>query len=437
MAPDHDPNAAGPPPPHLLAVSFAFPPLAYPRSVQVARLLKRAQAPTALVCADERGARRDETIERGAEALLARVVRVPFAPNRLRREANRFARRLRPTLWDRWNRTPDQYRGWVPRAVAAAERLIREGFPAEVLATFSQPATSHLVGLELKERLKLPWLAHFSDPWVGNPFHRLEGEVARANAELERRVVEGADCLVFTSHETVELVLRNYPPALAAKARVMPQCFDESQYGDSHRSGAAGAGRAGGPDRLIIRHLGTFYGQRSPAHLFRAVAALLAADPAALDGVRFEFNGLSGFDVLRDAGGDALPAGMLFVGPPVPYRESLALMRSADGLLILDAPAERSVFLPSKLIDYTGAARPVLGLTPEGAAASLIRRLGGWVADPADTPGSAAALASFLAFLRARRHSRAELWGDPYVRAEYEAARLAARFDEILKELTR
>jgi hypothetical protein len=228
--------------------------------------------------------------------------------------------------------------------------------------------------------------------------------------------------------------MRNYPAAFAAKARVLPQCFDEAQYGDALPP-AAGSEQAATADGLIIRHLGTFYGRRSPEHLFRAVAALLASAPAAFEHVKFEFNGLSDLDVLREAGGDALPPRMLSVGPPVPYLESLALMKSADGLLILDAPAERSVFLPSKLIDYAGAARPVLGLTPEGAAASLIRRLGGWVADPADTARSAEALSSFLTFLRARSRSRQEPWGDPQVRAEYEATRLAERFDAILKEL--
>ena len=117
----HDATDSGRPSPKLLAVSFAFPPLAYPRSIQVARLLKGLASGVALVCADERGARRDETIEPDAESRLARVVRVPFAPGRLRREADRFARRLRPALWDRRNRCPDQYREWAPRATAAAE----------------------------------------------------------------------------------------------------------------------------------------------------------------------------------------------------------------------------------------------------------------------------------------------------------------------------
>src|SRR5688500_15891671 len=201
MPPAQDANTDGRPSPRLLAVSFAFPPLAYPRSVQVARLLKGLDAGVALVCADERGARRDETIEPDAESRLARVVRVPFAPSRLSREADRLARRLRPALWDRRNRCPDQYRDWAPRAVAAAEELSRGGFRPDALATFSQPATSHLVGLELKQRWVRPWVAHFSDPWVGNPYHQRDGEVARVNEEMERRVVERADRLVFRSEE--------------------------------------------------------------------------------------------------------------------------------------------------------------------------------------------------------------------------------------------
>jgi hypothetical protein len=43
----------------------------------------------------------------------------------------------------------------------------------------------------------------------------------------------------------------------------------------------------------------------------------------------------------------------------VGYQESLKLMSEADALLVIDAPADQSVFLPSKLIDYIGAGRPI------------------------------------------------------------------------------
>ena len=61
--------------------------------------------------------------------------------------------------------------------------------------------------------------------------------------------------------------------------------------------------------------------------------------------------------------------------PRVGYLQSLALAKSADLLLNIDAPAATSVFLPSKLIDYIGAGRPIFGITPAGTAARLIQSL--------------------------------------------------------------
>jgi hypothetical protein len=193
--------------------------------------------------------------------------------------------------------------------------------------------------------------------------------------------------------------------------------------------------RAPEDDALRVRYVGNFYGTRTPAPLLRALAALHSSDPSSLDRVFFELVGVTDPNIVESCGAGGLPAGVVSVGPPVGYGESLRLMTEADGLLIIDAPADVSVFLPSKLIDYVGAGRPVLGLTPRGAAARLITRLGGWVADPSDDAAGAAALRSFLDFLRRRRDEGGGVWGEPDVRREYEAAHLAEQFDETFREL--
>ena len=70
----------------------------------------------------------------------------------------------------------------------------------------------------------------------------------------------------------------------------------------------------------------------------------------------------------------------------VPYLESLSVMRSADVLLVIDAPLEVSPFFPSKLADYMGANRPILGITPaQGATADILRRLGQTTVSPLST----------------------------------------------------
>ena len=110
-------------------------------------------------------------------------------------------------------------------------------------------------------------------------------------------------------------------------------------------------------------------------------------------------------------------------------------MAAADGLLVIDAPAKKSVFLPSKLIDYLGAGRPILGLTSPGTSANLINQLGGWVASPDDVEAVAAAIKTFLDFLR-RNRNHGETWGTPGIHGHYEASHVAQAFDTILRELT-
>jgi hypothetical protein len=156
----------------------------------------------------------------------------------------------------------------------------------------------------------------------------------------------------------------------------------------------------------------------------------LASDPSALHQVSFELIGDN--TTVESATLEGLPKGLVQFKPALSYQESLSLMISADGLLIVDAPAEISVFLPSKLIDYIGAGRPILGITPPGAAARLIRELGGWIADPfaASAPET---LRDFLNFLRLRKKSEV-IWGHPSVRARYEATEIGKSFDAIARE---
>lgn len=410
----------------LLAVSFNYPPAACPRAVQVARLLKHLKVKTTLVCADhgDDKDRVDPTLVREAEAPLARCLRVPFGRSAPRGLLTRVAYRLDLPLVDK---SPDQFTPWKPGVLAAVERLLDEGgYRPDALATFGSPMSDHLIGLALKRRLGAPWVAHFSDPWVDNPFvpyGRLTREVNRA---LERRVLSEADRLVFVSEETAELVASGRGRAVAEKTRVVGHAFEPGLFGGPVARDEPG---------VVVRHLGALYGPRSPAPLFEALRRLSASEPATLAGVRFELVGSDGEGRLEVAGLDALPEGLVVSRPPVKYLESLRLMRESDGLLVIDAPAALSVFLPSKLIDYVGAARPVFGITPKGTAASLVHRLGGWVADPSDAAAVAEALKSFLAFLRENKNAAA--WGEAEARRGFEAPAVAEKFAGILREVWR
>ena len=93
----------------------------------------------------------------------------------------------------------------------------------DLLVTRGQFHSIHLVPLRLTRRP--PWVAHFSDPWVGNPTRGDAGLVRRINERREARVVEAADRLVFTSATAAEFTVSPYPESVRAKTRQVPHCF--------------------------------------------------------------------------------------------------------------------------------------------------------------------------------------------------------------------
>ena len=302
----------------------------------------------------------------------------------------------------------------------AAERIAAAYVPkpTDLLVTFGQPMADHLAGLRLKRNFGMKWIAHFSDPWADNPF--LTGSFTRRRArKMEAQVVKSADALLFTSPETVDLVMAKYPDTWRRKAHVLPHAFEAGLYPDAKPGG----------NELVLRYVGNFYGNRGPEPLYRALLVLREREPELFGRIRVELVGDISPRHRQSAAFDGLPPGTVRIVPPVDYRKSLELMRSADLLLSIDAPFESSVFLPSKLVDYIGAERPILGITPPGAAARVIREMGGWVAHPDNPEEIADALKSALAESASNRGAS---WGNPETRRRYSAAAVAGAFEAIM-----
>lgn len=413
--------------PKLLAVSFSYPPKQEPRAIQVSRLLKHLKASTVLVCEGD-GAEETESEGLGdMEYFLQRTLRVPLTTSPGRNLLNRLSNRVSLPVW---SRTPDQLGPWKKPAVQAIERFMRTNqYKPDVLVTFAFPLIDNIIGLELKRRLKLPWLAHFSDPWVDSPFRNDDVLTKALNARLEQNVIEHADRLVFTSGETAELVMQKYDHALRSKVRIVPHAYEPQLFQSAPNNNNG---------RLIIRYLGDLYQSRTPKPLFQALEILAETQPELLQKFRFEIVGDVHELNLEQMGLSQLPEGLVVFRPRVNYCESLSMMTSASGLMVIDAPVAKntqSVFLPSKLIEYVGADRPIIGLTPPGTAAYLISRLGGWVADPGSAEQVAEVVRQFLSFIWEKRHDLESGWGRSEVREEFEAKAVARKFHDVLTEL--
>jgi len=391
----------------------------YPRAVQVDRLVRHLdRAGLEVVCAAPTevvaGTSTSETgvrIHRLPDGLSGRVLTKVAA------------------VWPALAAMPDAQRLWARRAAQYICGVTALG-PDDLLVTFGQPMSDHLAGLAVRRATGCRWVAHFSDPWVDNPFRPQSPLAHRENVRLERSVMETADALVFTSEETVDLVMAKYPEGWRARCHVLPHAFEVPA------APAEAPPRAQGP--IIARYLGNFYGARTPEPLFRALALLASRTPDLAERLQVELIGQVPPVMLAAARTAGLPDGLVQAPGIVSYHESIALMRWADILLTIDALAEVSVFLPSKLIDYLAWDRPLLGLTPPGTAARLISALGGATADPNKPEDGAAALERMLALAEMRRQEAPESpWARPEVREAYAAPAVARRMQAILNATTR
>ncbi len=404
----------------VIAVSWEMPPMYGPRASQVAATLAELAArgwQPSVVCLDpRRGGPHWPDGDAPAPPPGVEIIRVPSIEESL---PWRVASSLAPIV----RRFPDEKRPWARRAAdivhAAAAATTFEG-----LITFAQPWSDHLAGLQVRRRDRLPWVAHFSDPWTDSPYVQGSAWLQSVWQRMERDVVGEADAVVFVTREAADLVMRKYPDEWRRKVAVVPHGFDP-RMAPPRPPGE----RRAGPMRMV--YTGRFYrGVRTPSALFRALGHLNRRET--LEGV-LELVCVGPHVV--EYGGEVASLGLdglVRLEGRRPKRDADAAAAGADVLLIVDAPSDGpSAFLPSKLVDYLAFRKPMLGLTPpHGAAARLLARLESPAVAPDDEGAIAAAIAALVERWRAGTLRVSPSFDA--VAADFDIRRTTAQFDEVL-----
>lgn len=280
----------------------------------------------------------------------------------------------------RWLLVSDEQAGWYPFALAAASDLIRRGDIA-ALYTTSTPYTAHLVGLRLKERFGLPWVADFRDPWADNPAIRPPTPWHRRRIRRwEQQVIAAADRVTVVSEPMAWDLRRAYPQVDPQRFLPLPNGFDPDDF-----DGVEPAGRR--PGRMGIVYSGSFYGQRSAQPFLQALRNVLERGELPRAAVHVRLVGNVGQATLAQVAALGLEDVVEATGY-LPHRRSIAYLLGADVLLLVVAAGPGSAgVLTGKIFEYLAARRPILALAPPGAAADLVRESrSGVVVDPDDGP---------------------------------------------------
>ena len=266
--------------------------------------------------------------------------------------------------------TPDRWASWLPFAVRAGRRLIREERPSVIFSTYPI-ATAHLIGCRLSDWSGLPWVADFRDSMYDDGYP--EGARQRAiNKKLDRETVIRSTRAIFTTPSTRAMYADRYPELPEDRWSLIPNGYDEKDFLES-TAGPGGTRTATGSP-LVLLHSGTLYPvERNPLPFFNALRRL--RDHAAIgpDRIRIRLRA-TGHDnyyarVIHDAGLQDI----VEILDPLPYRAALREMQAVDGLLLFQAEGCNHQ-IPAKLYEYLRAQKPVIALThPAGDTAAVLR----------------------------------------------------------------
>jgi glycosyltransferase involved in cell wall biosynthesis len=407
----------------LLVLAWMMPPLLFPRALQISRILRamseRDWRTTVIAVPPdiEPWATKDPDLE----TFYFGSYEIHYVEPREEIESSPLWLRIVRGIM-RIKETRDS--NWIRRASSVLCEQITAKNP-EALISFAQPWINHQVALRVKSRHpQLPWIAHFSDPWVDSIYFSSPDEKTLALAiKEERAIISQADAVIFTTQETANLVMAKYPKFWARKIHILQHSYDMDLL------------RLIKPrpklEKFTIIHTGNLYEKREPFAFLRALEILRNEITEAQLQVKFiGYATKTMQDFVQQMG---LSKFVFFI-PTMSYLDSLAIAQSADLLLLIDAPSEQSVFLPSKIADYLFLQRPILVMTPQsGASARILGSHGFPIVDPTDEATILSMLREFIK--RWQRGESISLLPPPEMLRMFDSREVATEFEDVLNSV--
>ncbi|RZJ34048.1 MAG: glycosyl transferase family 1 [Flavobacterium sp.] len=258
-------------------------------------------------------------------------------------------------LWIRGNLfIPDARVFWVQPSTAFLQRYISEN-KIDVVITTGPPHSLHLIGMNLKNRLSIPWVADFRDPWTTIGYQkslRLSAYAKRQHQKLERQVLNSADQIIVTSKRTKT----EFAELTTRPIEVITNGYDTFS-----------ALRSKPDEKFVLAHIGSLLSGRNPKILWECLSEMVTELPGFSSDFKLRLVGATSSSVLDSINENGLQSFTEVFGY-VPHPEAVRLQQSARVLLLIEIDSEETKsILPGKLFEYMVSERPIIAIGPDGS----------------------------------------------------------------------
>ncbi len=257
---------------------------------------------------------------------------------------------------------PDPRVGWVRPSVNFLASYIKE-HSVDAVVTTGPPQSMHLIGLGLKKRTGVRWIADFRDPWTEMFYFKHMGLLpwtAARHRRLEQEVLDGADTVISVSPP----VRDDFQKRTSTPVELITNGYDDEDF---NRTAPYLS-----PDRFTILHTGLFSADGDPLSLWDTLARKCASDSNFKQQLRVRLVGKTDPAIIESLRVRGLADNVEDLGY-IPHYQTIKEQRGANVLLLMmRREPEFTKVLPGKIFEYLAARRPVLGIGPATSASATI-----------------------------------------------------------------
>ena len=258
-------------------------------------------------------------------------------------------------LWIRGNVfIPDARVLWVKPSVKYLEKYLSENGITTII-TSGPPHSLHLIGLELKQKLNVRWVADFRDPWTTIGYHKalkLSEFAANKHKQLESKVLNNADLILVTSPST----RAEFKKITSKPIEVITNGYDVEKIGNQIVD-----------KKFSLAHIGSFLSERNPRILWESISELIRENPLFASHFQLKLIGAVSQEVLDSIALFQLQNYVNNLGY-VSHDEAIVHQKKSQILLLIEINSEDTKsIIPGKLFEYLVSERPIIGLGPKGS----------------------------------------------------------------------
>lgn len=263
-----------------------------------------------------------------------------------------FIARLSKWIRGNWF-IPDPRIFWVRPAVNFISKYLINN-PVDLIITTGPPHSMHLIGMEVKRRHNLKWVADFRDPWSDwdvLPQLNLNKKSWATHKKLENQVMNQADMVLTV---TKNLANRLAKTGGIDKVEVITNGFDAADF-DMNTSI--------NPSKFRISHVGLLNDGRNPELLWEVLNELCIENEVFKESLEVVLAGTIEQSVQDSISNHDSLKSRVNIPEYLSHKQVLELYQeSAILLLLLNNTSNSSWILPGKLFEYLSAKKSILAI---------------------------------------------------------------------------